>query len=249
MTNFPIGLTPRCFALVPAAGVGSRSGADRPKQYVPLAGRAMMAHTLAALAAVPRIEATLVVLSAEDDQFAAAVPDFDGPRGWVAHCGGATRAETVANGLQVLRERGVQPHDWVLVHDAARCLVRPEWIERLIDTCDADEVGGLLALPVADTLKDSGAALATGSASSDDMPRVSGTVDRRGKWAAQTPQMFRWGLLAPALAMGLDGITDEASAVEALGHRPLLVEASMENFKVTYPADFALAERLLRSRT
>ncbi len=249
MINFPIGLTPRCFALVPAAGVGSRSGADRPKQYVPLAGRAMMAHTLAALAAVPRIEATLVVLSAEDDQFAAAVPDFDGSRGWVAHCGGATRAETVANGLQVLRERGVQPHDWVLVHDAARCLVRPEWIDRLIDTCDADEVGGLLALPVADTLKDSGAALAAGTSSTDDLPRVSGTVDRRGKWAAQTPQMFRWGLLAPALAMGLDGITDEASAVEALGHRPLLVEASMENFKVTYPADFALAERLLRSRT
>jgi 2-C-methyl-D-erythritol 4-phosphate cytidylyltransferase len=255
MTTFPIGLEPRCFALVPAAGVGSRSGADRPKQYVPLAGRAMIAHTLAALAGVPRIEATLVVLSDEDNQFDTAVPGFEGDRGWVARCGGATRAETVANGLQVLRERGVQPHDWVLVHDAARCLIRPEWIERLIEACDPDEVGGLLALPVADTLKD-GCSDAGANASADASAnanaasaRVAGTVDRRGKWAAQTPQMFRWGLLAPALAQGVDGITDEASAVEALGHRPLLVEASMENFKVTYPADFALAERLLRSRS
>jgi 2-C-methyl-D-erythritol 4-phosphate cytidylyltransferase len=237
MTSFPIGLQPRCFALVPAAGVGSRSGADRPKQYVPLAGQAMMAHTLAALAAVPQIEATLVVLSPEDDQFEAAVPGFAGERAWVARCGGASRAQSVANGLQTLRERGVQPHDWVLVHDAARCLVQPEWVQALIQACADDEVGGLLALPLPDTLKDADAA-----------GRVRQTVDRRGKWAAQTPQMFRWGLLAPALAQLSEAITDEASAVEALGHQPLLVAASLENFKVTYPADFALAERLLRSR-
>ncbi|MCH7342464.1 2-C-methyl-D-erythritol 4-phosphate cytidylyltransferase [Pelomonas sp. CA6] len=240
MTTFPVGLTPRCFALVPAAGVGARSGADRPKQYVPLAGQAMIAHTLAALAAVPEIEATLVVLSPEDGEFETAVPGFAGARAWVARCGGASRAETVANGLQALRERGVQAHDWVLVHDAARCLLRPEWVRRLIAECADDEVGGLLALPVADTLKEAA------------QGRVGATVDRRGKWAAQTPQMFRWGLLAPALAPVLQGqgehITDEASAVEALGHAPRLVEASMENFKVTYPADFALAERLLRSR-
>lgn len=237
MTSFPIGLEPRCFALVPAAGVGSRSGADRPKQYVPLAGQAMMAHTLAALAAVPQIQATLVVLSPEDDQFEAAVPGFAGERAWVARCGGASRAESVANGLQVLRERGVQPHDWVLVHDAARCLLQPQWVQALIQACADDEVGGLLALPLPDTLKDADAAA-----------RVRQTVDRRGKWAAQTPQMFRWGLLAPALAQLSEAITDEASAVEALGHQPLLVAASLENFKVTYPADFALAERLLRSR-
>ncbi len=239
MSEFPIGVVPRCFALVPAAGVGSRSGADRPKQYVPLAGQAMMAHTLAALAAVPRIEATLVVLSPDDDQFEQAVPGFTGPRAWVARCGGDTRAQTVANGLQVLREQGVAPHDWVLVHDAARCLLQPAWVDQLIDACQDDEVGGLLALPVADTLKE---------ATPTTPPRVASTVDRRGKWAAQTPQMFRLGLLAPALAAGTDGVTDEASAVEALGHQPLLVEASMENFKVTWPADFALAERLLRSR-
>jgi 2-C-methyl-D-erythritol 4-phosphate cytidylyltransferase len=233
MNSFVIGPTPRCFALVPAAGVGARSGAAGPKQYVPLAGQAMMAHTLAALAAVTRIEATLVVLSPEDDQFESAVPGF---RGWVARCGGASRAETVANGLNELTARGAQPHDWVLVHDAARCLVRPEWIEQLIAVCADDEVGGLLAFPLPDTLKQS----AEG--------RVAATVDRAGKWAAQTPQMFRLGLLKPALMAGLDGITDEASAVEALGHRPLLVEAPMENFKVTWPADFALAERMLRTR-
>ena len=234
-------MQPRCFALVPAAGIGSRSGADRPKQYVPLAGQALIAHTLAALGAVARIDATLVVLSPEDDQFEAAVPGFAGERGWIARTGGATRADTVAAGLSTLRERGAQPHDWVLVHDAARCLLRPEWVDALIDACADDEVGGLLALPVADTLKDAVSAGEGGA-------RVAATVDRRGKWAAQTPQMFRLGLLTPALAGPLDGITDEASAIEALGHAPRLVEASMENFKVTYPADFALAERLLRSR-
>ena len=234
MSSFTIGQTPRCFALVPAAGIGARSGAAGPKQYVPLAGRAMMAHTLAALAAVPQIEATLVVLSPEDDQFEAAVPGFDGA--WIARCGGASRAETVANGLDELTARGAAPHDWVLVHDAARCLVRPEWIATLIARCEDDEVGGLLAFPLPDTLKQS----ADG--------RVAATVDRAGKWAAQTPQMFRLGLLRPALAQMGAAATDEASAVEALGHSPLLVEAPMENFKVTWPADFALAERMLRTR-
>ncbi len=233
MSNYAIGLQPRCYALVPAAGVGARSGADGPKQYVPLAGRAMMAHTLEALAKVSGLAATLVVLSPEDDQFETAVPGFDG---WVARCGGASRAESVANGLDELLARGAQAHDWVLVHDAARCLLRPEWVEALIAACADDEVGGLLAMPLADTLKQS------------SHGRVMNTVDRSAKWAAQTPQMFRLGLLKPALAGGGEGITDEASAIEALGHQPLLVESPMENFKVTWPADFALAERLLRTR-
>ncbi|MCU7376512.1 2-C-methyl-D-erythritol 4-phosphate cytidylyltransferase [Paucibacter sp. O1-1] len=233
MSNYAIGLQPRCYALVPAAGVGTRSGADGPKQYVPLAGRAMMAHTLEALAKVSGLAATLVVLSPEDDQFETAVPGFDG---WVARCGGASRAESVANGLDELLARGAQAHDWVLVHDAARCLLRPEWVEALIAACTDDEVGGLLAMPLADTLKQS------------SHGRVMNTVDRSAKWAAQTPQMFRLGLLKPALAGGGEGITDEASAIEALGHQPLLVESPMENFKVTWPADFALAERLLRTR-
>ncbi|MCX2863919.1 2-C-methyl-D-erythritol 4-phosphate cytidylyltransferase [Paucibacter sp. PLA-PC-4] len=233
MTSYTVGLQPRCYALVPAAGVGARSGAEGPKQYVPLAGLAMMAHTLQALARVPGLVATLVVLSPEDDQFEAAVPGFEG---WVARCGGASRAESVANGLDELLARGAQPHDWVLVHDAARCMLRPEWVEKLIAACADDEVGGLLAMPLADTLKQS------------SHGRVMNTVDRSAKWAAQTPQMFRLGLLKPALAGGGEGVTDEASAIEALGHQPLLVESPMENFKVTWPADFALAERLLRTR-
>jgi 2-C-methyl-D-erythritol 4-phosphate cytidylyltransferase len=236
MSFYMPGPQPRCFALVPAAGVGARSGADRPKQYVQLAGRAMIGHTLDALARVPGLAATLVVLSPDDEQFEAAVPEFRGEHAWVARCGGASRAESVANGLNELLARGAQTFDWVLVHDAARCLLRPEWVARLMDACMRDEIGGLLALPLADTLKQS------------ESGRVAATIDRREKWAAQTPQMFRIGLLQPALKGDLQSMTDEASAVEALGHQPLLVEGALENFKVTWPADFELAERLLRSR-
>jgi len=234
------GFEPRCYALVPAAGVGARSGAALPKQYVSVAGCAMMAHTLDALLKVQRLTATLVVLAPDDAQFEAAVPGFQGERAWVARCGGASRAESVAQGLMELRARGAQPHDWVLVHDAARCLVRPEWVTGLIEACEADEVGGLLAMPVADTMKEEGEG-AQGS-------RIARTLDRRHKWLAQTPQMFRLGLLQPALAGADASVTDEASAVEALGHQPLLVAAPLENFKLTWPADFELAERLLRSR-
>jgi 2-C-methyl-D-erythritol 4-phosphate cytidylyltransferase len=228
---------PRCFALVPCAGVGLRAGVGGPKQYADLAGRTVVAHTLAALAAVPRLQQTLVVLSPEDTVFEQHVPGF---AGWVARTGGATRAASVAAGLQALRAHGAGDEDWVLVHDAARCLLQPAWVDRLIDACLADAVGGLLALPLADTLK---------AATADD--RVAATLDRSAKWLAQTPQMFRLGLLQRALhggeAAGLN-ITDEASAVEALGLAPRLVPGDLENFKLTWPADFALAERLLRSR-
>nr|WP_297353217.1 2-C-methyl-D-erythritol 4-phosphate cytidylyltransferase [uncultured Caldimonas sp.] len=224
---------PRLFALVPCAGVGERAGAGGPKQYAQVAGRSLVAHTLAALQAVPRLAGVMVVLSAGDVQFEHAAPGFTG---WVERVGGATRAESVANGLAALVERGVQPHDWVLVHDAARCLLQPAWVDALIDACQDDEVGGLLALPVPDTLKQE----ADG--------RATGTVERAGKWQAQTPQMFRLGLLRPALAQAGAAVTDEASAIEMLGHAPRLVRGSLENFKVTYPQDFELAERLLRTR-
>ena len=227
---------PRLFALVPCAGVGARSGAVLPKQYVVLAGRAMVAHTLDALQRVPRIDATLVVLAPDDAQFEAHVPGFAGERGWVARCGGDTRAATVTAGLRELAARGAQPHDVVLVHDAARCLLQPEWVDGLIDACAADAVGGLLALPLADTLK------------SESDGRVAATIDRQGKWAAQTPQLFRIGLLQRALAQAGAAVTDESSAVEALGLAPRLVPGDVENFKVTYAADFALAERLLSTR-
>ncbi len=234
--------TPRCFALVPCAGTGSRAGTLAPKQYTPLAGQAVVAHTLAALAQVDRLQATLVVLAADDDAFEDFAPGFTGERAWVARVGGASRAESVANGLAELRARGAQSHDWVLVHDAARCLIRPEWVNRLLDACIDDEVGGLLALPLADTLKQ-----AQAEPSGD---RVAATVDRSAKWAAQTPQMFRLGLLQPALASVTAAgaaVTDEASAVEAAGHSPKLVRGEFENFKLTWPADFALAARLLAS--
>ncbi len=225
---------PRCYAVVPCAGIGQRAGTGGPKQYAPLAGSPVVQHTLQALAAVKRIKRTLVVLAPDDKLFEQHVEGFTG---WVARSGGATRAETVNAGLRALRLHGASDGDWVLVHDAARCMVRPELIDRLIDACLPDEVGGLLALPLADTLK-----------RADAQGRVAETLDRSGKWLAQTPQMFRLGTLQVALAAAGDEVTDEASAIEFLGHSPLLVQGEVENFKLTYPADFAFARRLLETR-
>jgi 2-C-methyl-D-erythritol 4-phosphate cytidylyltransferase len=228
---------PRCFALVPCAGVGVRAGAGGPKQYASLRGQAVVAHTLAALAEVPRISATLVVLAPGDTAFESHAPGLVGERVWFARCGGATRADSVAAGLQALRERGVADTDWVLVHDAARCLLQPAWVDRLIDACLDHAVGGLLALPLADTLKQGG-----------PTDHVAGTLDRSAKWLAQTPQMFRLGVLQRALAHAGAAVTDESSAVEALGLAPRLVPGDIENFKLTWPADFDLAARLLETR-
>ena len=226
---------PRCYALIPCAGVGSRSGAAGPKQYETVAGQSLVSHTLAAFQAVSELAGTLVVLSPEDTRFEQHARH---PAGWVARVGGASRAESVRAGLDALQALGAQPHDWVLVHDAARCLIRPEWIRQLLAQCHDDEVGGLLAVPLPDTLK----------ASVPGEACVAATLPRQDKWLAQTPQMFRWGLLRLALQDLDEQITDEASAVERLGHQPRLVPCSIENFKVTYPQDFLLAERLLATR-
>jgi 2-C-methyl-D-erythritol 4-phosphate cytidylyltransferase len=196
----------------------------------------VVAHTLDALDAVPELSATVVVLAPEDTQFEQHAPRFAQQRGWAVRRGGATRAASVAAGLQALRERGAADADWVLVHDAARCLLQPGWVQRLIAACVVDDVGGLLALPLADTLKHAAAG------------RVDQTLSRSDKWLAQTPQMFRLGLLQHALQQAGDAVTDEASAVEALGLKPLLVPGDAENFKLTWPADFALAARLLETR-
>ncbi|MDP2262018.1 MAG: 2-C-methyl-D-erythritol 4-phosphate cytidylyltransferase [Hydrogenophaga sp.] len=226
---------PRCHALLPSAGTGSRAGTASPKQYQPLAGLPLVLHTLGALQAVARIERCVVVVAAGDRFLSVDAPDVD-----VVPCGGDSRAASVFNGLDWLLDQGAQPHDWVLVHDAARCLVTPEEVNALLDACWADAVGGLLALPLPDTLK----------AGRDG--RVASTVDRSDKWLAQTPQMFRLGALREALATrastGFQGVTDEASAMEMAGHSPLLVRGSARNFKVTYPEDFALAESILASR-
>ena len=207
-----------------------------PKQYVEIDRAPMVAHTLSALAGVARLELVLVALAPDDEEFERRVDLPAGKRFAVSRCGGHSRAETVAAGLSRLLQLGARRDDWVLVHDAARCLVRPEWIDRLIDVCADDLVGGLLAMPVADTLKRE----ATG--------RVMATLPRDGIWQAQTPQMFRLGLLGDALRSAGASATDEASAIEWQGLSPRLVPGSSENFKITQPEDFALAEAVLRSR-
>jgi 2-C-methyl-D-erythritol 4-phosphate cytidylyltransferase len=214
-----------------------------PKQYELIAGQSMVMHTLAALQSVDRLEKIVVVMSPDDSHV---WPENSVPRIQRVHCGGATRAESVFNGLDLLlaegerNSEGVQKDDWILVHDAARCLITGFEINRLIDACLDDEVGGLLALPLPDTLK-----VAVNG-------RISETLPRQDKWLAQTPQMFRAGQLHAALASkaaeNFEGVTDEASAMEMAGFAPKLVVGSPHNFKVTYPPDFALAEDLLRSR-
>ena len=195
----------------------------------------MVQHTLQAFAAVGRINSCVVVV-APGDVFFSGQTDAAFQ---VLPCGGASRAASVLNGLEQLAGSGAAPDDWVLVHDAARCLITPELINSLIDSCQSDPVGGLLAQPLPDTLKQG------------EDGRVLATLDRTGKWLAQTPQMFRLGALTQALRMAQtlgDTMTDEASAMEAFGLSPRLVRGSAHNFKVTWPEDFALAEALIKSR-
>jgi 2-C-methyl-D-erythritol 4-phosphate cytidylyltransferase len=226
--------TPRCCALIPCAGTGSRSGAAGPKQYQTIAGKPMVMHTVQAFEEVSRIDQTLLVVSPDDTFFK--TPEAINASFLIASCGGSTRAASVFNGLSVLLDEGAVAHDWVLVHDAARCLITPAQINALLDACLDDEVGGLLALPLPDTLK---------SASGD---RVASTPTRSDKWLAQTPQMFRIGSLMDALQLAGDAVTDESSAIEAMGLSPKLVVGSAQNFKVTYPEDFAMAQALLQIR-
>lgn len=225
----------RYFALIPAAGVGARMGTDCPKQYMPLAGKLMLLHVLETFASSDSIAHTYIVVSAEDgyikDALAGARHLADCVT--VIHAGGATRHLSVLNGLKAMRER-VDDDDWVLVHDAARPGLTGELIDRLIDAVKNDPVGGLLALPVVDTLK-----------RGDAEGRVEATVPRERLWTAQTPQMFRYAQLRTALEKSVD-VTDEASAVEALGLKPKLVEGSPRNFKITLPHDVALAELHLK---
>ena len=230
-------------AVLPCAGRGERSGADRPKQYVEVAGQAVAQWALEAFDALMRqgeLDAVVAVLSPGDREFEQAVPDALRSRVLAIEAGGATRALSVLGGLQALADRGLHPDDWVLVHDAARCLVEPNDLLRLIRECEVDPVGGLLAYPVADTLK-----------RADAHGRIAGTVSREGLWAAQTPQMFRLGLLAQSLEEALQAgiaVTDEASAVEWAGHAPRLVAGPADNFKVTYPEDFQRAAEVLTRR-
>lgn len=217
-------------------------GAGQPKQYLPLAGRPLIHHALSTLCAVPAIARVVVVLAPDDAEWDRPGVRFEHPKLRVLRCGGATRAESVASGLRAL-PREVSQDDWVLVHDAARPCLTVALVEKLIREVGEGgerEVGGILAVPVADTLKRS---------ASDG--RIEATVPREGLWQAQTPQMFRQGLLLKALdaaAAASTLVTDEASAVEALGLRPRLVAADPGNLKVTYPFDLQLAEWILSNR-
>lgn len=234
-------MTSRLFALIPCAGTGSRAGAPMPKQYQTVGGRPMLSYTLAAFDACSEFSQTLVVLAPDDSHFDAR--RFAGLRFAVKRCGGATRQASVYNGLNALVEFGAKDHDWVLVHDAARPGITPEMIRQLVGELKDDAVGGILALPVADTLK---RIEAEGDAHAEG--RIARTESRNGLWQAQTPQMFRLGMLRDAIQRARqDGhdLTDEASAIEWLGHAPRLVQGSLRNFKVTYPEDFALAGAML----
>ena len=223
---------PRYFALIPAAGVGARMEAGSPKQYLPIAGKPMLRHALDAFLASPLIAHTYVVVSADDGVIDTVVPEQGVT---VLRCGGATRMETILNGLQALHGN-MAAHDQVLVHDAARPGLTPALIAKLIMEVGEHAAGGLLALPVVDTVKRAG----PGSLSAQ-------TVPRDHLWLAQTPQMFSYALLHRALSEAPDpqAITDDASAIEALGLAPRLVEGHPRNLKVTLPRDIHTAELYL----
>lgn len=228
-----------CVALIPAAGSGSRAAVSQPKQYAAIAGRPMLWHAIAAVCRAP-VETVFVVLAPGDATFKQC--DWSAFAGKLEplYCGGESRRDSVYNGL-VAAMAAVDADDWVLVHDAARPCLPAADLARLYEECRNDEIGGILALPVAETVKRAGKDEAGAQ-------RVAGTEDRAQLWLAQTPQMFRAALLAEALAKAKGSVTDEASAIEQMGLRPRLVAGSRENLKVTYAEDLAIAEAILGRR-
>jgi 2-C-methyl-D-erythritol 4-phosphate cytidylyltransferase len=220
----------RFWAVVPAAGVGRRMGSATPKQYLSLNGRAVIERTLETLLTCPHLEAVYVALSPEDDWWPQLKIARD-PR-VVRVDGGVERCDSVLNALQVMQSAAAR-EDWVLVHDAARPCLRPEDLDSLIQRLREHPVGGLLGVPVRDTMKRTG---------TDN--RVSDTVSRDSLWHAYTPQMFRLGVLLQALeqarAKGV-AVTDDASAIELAGMTPLMIEGHDDNIKITRPEDLALA--------
>lgn len=230
------GTSSRFFALIPAAGVGSRMKTSRPKQYLELLGKPVLWHSVEAFLACEEIERVYVVVNPADawlDRMLAENPfQKDNGRIHFLRCGGTTRRETVLGGLEAMVSE-CSPDDRILVHDAARPGLTPVLIRRLIDAVADCPDGGILALPVVDTVK------------KQRDNRVE-TISREGLWLAQTPQMFSYALLRNALAQYED-VTDEAGAVEAMGMSPCLVEGHLRNIKITRPADLALVEMLMKA--
>lgn len=222
--------------IIPAAGSGSRMAAELPKQYLPLLGMSLIETTLKTFIACERLASINVVLSAQDSYWDKNLAKLNADLR-VLRCGGKTRADSVLNGLQALSNE-ISEQDWVLVHDAARPGLTLALLNHLLDTLEHDVVGGLLAIPLADTLK-----------RADNQQRVASTESREALWQAQTPQMFRYGLLKRALIEAGGAPTDEAQAVEALGLQPQLVVGELRNFKITYPQDLAIAAAILRADT
>lgn len=224
----------RYIALVPAAGTGNRMQSAVPKQYLPLGEKPMLQIVLDTLMATGAIDHVYLIVAADDSHIDALLGANRPPKLTVLRCGGATRQQTVLNGLQAIGNQ-VDTLDWILVHDAARPGLTSAMVEHLIAEVGNDPVGGILAVPMADTVK------------RGIDQRITQTIERSQLWSAQTPQMFRHALLQRALQSATD-CTDEASAVEALGLQSLLVEGSIFNFKVTRPDDAALATLVLKGR-
>jgi 2-C-methyl-D-erythritol 4-phosphate cytidylyltransferase len=225
----------RHWVIVPAAGIGRRMQSERPKQYLELVGMPVLSHVLHRLAQLPRVDALVVALHPEDRYWDAINKPLHARLKTVA--GGAERCHSVYNALDSL-DGEAQEQDWVLVHDAARPCVRMSDVLRLLRDIGRHPAGGLLALPLNDTVKRADAAL-----------QAETTVDRSGLWRAQTPQVFRYGALKSALASALAGnrlVTDESQAMELAGHRPLLVAGSADNIKITDMQDMKLAELYLQ---
>jgi 2-C-methyl-D-erythritol 4-phosphate cytidylyltransferase len=220
--------------IIPAAGTGSRMANVLPKQYMPLVGKPIISHTIEVFFNNPRISSIHVALSA-DDAFWRSLSLDPASKLKLHYTGGNSRSETVLNTLQVL---AIQDNDWVLVHDAARPGLTNNLLNHLLNTLEYDAVGGLLALPVADTLK-----------KADEQSRIEKTIPRDSLWQAQTPQMFRAATLKNALQSFAGVPTDEAQAIEALGLSPKLVQGELRNLKVTFPQDLALLELLLTAKT
>ncbi|WP_028358238.1 2-C-methyl-D-erythritol 4-phosphate cytidylyltransferase [Brackiella oedipodis] len=232
----------RIVAILPAAGVGQRaaqSAQQKPKQYTEINGKTMLQHSTLALLQDPRLERVYISVAAQDPY----IEDYVWPEQvQILKQGGVTRAHTVLQSLaHLLSQQLLDPHDWVLVHDAARPALKAQALGRLIDHCLAAHQGGILALPIADTVK-------RAKCAESSPAQIASTLDRRQLWLAQTPQMFPAQALHDALAQGLAqgaNITDEASAIEQQGAEVLLIKGHWENLKVTWPEDFALVAHFL----
>lgn len=225
------------WAIVPAAGIGARMNSELPKQYLPLAGKSVIACTLARLAQVQAIRAIVVALHAADRLWQTHGMDVSDTLMLCA--GGAERASSVLNGLEALAGLA-DTQDWVLVHDAVRPCVRVADIEALLQEIATHPVGGLLGIPLTSTLK-----------LADVNDEVLRTIPREAMWQASTPQAFRYGALRDALEQAIargDAVTDEAGAMELAGYKPRLLRCAVDNIKITYPEDLLLASSILQAQ-